>query len=212
MSYQTSSPATAPAVTALPMNLTSLIRIAVVLVSGYLIKAGKLQATDVQTILGIALLVAGIAWSLFKNTSIAQKLNAALISPAVTLLAKDGTALIGPKLAPLILFLVLAGPLFTLSACKTPAALIPATDTVIVAEGETSLDLAYNVAAKAYLNQLPTMTPSVKAQVKPLLVKAGGLVQAADAAEVLGNETSMAGQISDALSIIGQAKSLLGVP
>lgn len=81
---------------------------------------------------------------------------------------------------------------------------------VVVAQGETTLDLAYNVAAKAYLAQLPTMAPATKAKVKPILVKAHQLVKAADQAEAVGNAAGLADQIGQATQLIAQAKSLLG--
>lgn len=97
-----------------------------------------------------------------------------------------------------------------LTACAT-APLIPPSDTVVVAQGETTLDLAFNVPAKVYMAHVSTMDPGLKATVKPLLLRAGAIVQASDAAEVLGNETSMGAQIADAYALIGQAKAALGV-
>jgi hypothetical protein len=97
-----------------------------------------------------------------------------------------------------------------LTACKTPS-LIPPSETVIVAQAGTSVDAAYNVAAQAYLAALPTMPAATKATVKPLLVKAYGFVQAADAAEKLGDATTVAAQAGNAMALIAQIKSALGV-
>jgi hypothetical protein len=105
--------------------------------------------------------------------------------------------------------LILAGCL-SLAACQTPS-LIPPTATVAVAEAGTTLDAAYNVAAQAYVSQLPTMSASVKATVKPLLVKAYGYVQAADQGQVLGNATTVTAQAQAAMDLIAQAKAALGV-
>lgn len=97
----------------------------------------------------------------------------------------------------------------TLAACLALTAcgsLIPAKATVAVAQGDTSLDLAYNAVAQVYLAALPSMTPALKAQVKPVLVKAYAAVQAADNAEKLGDAAGLAAQAQAAELLITEAK------
>jgi hypothetical protein len=95
-----------------------------------------------------------------------------------------------------------------LAACQTPS-LIPPTATVAVAQGDASVDLAYNVVAQAYIAALPSMPASTKATVKPLLVKAYAAVQAADNAEKLGDATTLAAQVQSAETLIAEAKAAL---
>ena len=194
------------------MNLMSLIRLVFGLLAGGLGVGAAVSSDKTQAVLSAILTATAVAWILLKNTAWGAKLEAALTAPAATVVTKEGIVKAGPQIVPLLVlgFLLIAASSGLVACANRP--LIPASSAVIVAEGETSLDLAYNVAAKAYLRQLPTMDPALKAKVKPLLLKAGGLVQAADGAEVLGNETSMAAQIADAMAIIGQVKSALGVP
>jgi hypothetical protein len=97
-----------------------------------------------------------------------------------------------------------------LAGCTT-VPLIPPSATTTGAQADASLDALYNVAATAYEQQLPTMSSSVKATVKPLLVKAYPLVVAADKAEALGDATTLAAQISAATALIVQAKTALGI-
>ncbi|HEY5411107.1 MAG TPA: hypothetical protein VIJ94_10320 [Caulobacteraceae bacterium] len=97
-----------------------------------------------------------------------------------------------------------------LAGCATQP-LIPPSTQVVVAEGVTTMDAAYNVVAKSYLKQAPTMAAAKKAQAKPLLAKIYQLISAIDAGETLGTSTSMADQITQATQLIAQAKSLLGV-
>lgn len=106
-------------------------------------------------------------------------------------------------LAPIACAAMLAG-------CLTNP-LVPPSAQVGVAQGGATIDLAYNVAANAYLKALPTMSATTKAQLKPILAKAYNLVQAADAAETLGQSTAVATDIASATQLINQAKSLLGV-
>jgi hypothetical protein len=103
--------------------------------------------------------------------------------------------------------LILAGCL-SLAACQTPS-LIPPNATIPIAQGDASVDLAYNVVAQAYLAALPTMPASTKAIAKPLLVKAYAAVQAADNAERLGDATTLAAQVQSAEALIVQAKAAL---
>lgn len=95
----------------------------------------------------------------------------------------------------------------SLSACGT---LIPASATVAVAQGDTTLDATYNVAAQAYIAALPTMPANIKATVQPLLVKAYPYVVAADKAEALGDAAGVAAQTGAAMTLISQARVALG--
>ena len=100
---------------------------------------------------------------------------------------------------------ILAGCL-ALAACQTPA-LIPQNATVAVAQGDASVDLAYNAVAQAYLTAAPNLPAATKAQVKPLLAKAYVAVQAADTAERLGDATTLAAQVQSAETLLAQAKA-----
>lgn len=92
-----------------------------------------------------------------------------------------------------------------LCGCKT------VDPTLAVAQGVTSLDAAYNVAAKAYLTQAPTMPADVKATIKPLLQQALPYVQAADRAEKIGDAVALSAASASAMSLIAQADAALGV-
>lgn len=106
------------------------------------------------------------------------------------------------------IFLIGAAAL-ALAGCATNP-IVPPAASVTVAEAGTTLDASYNVAAQAYLSELPTMSASLKATVKPLLVQAYAYVVAADQAEALGNATTVAAQAADAMALIAQAKTALG--
>ena len=99
---------------------------------------------------------------------------------------------------------------FALTACAVNP-IIPPVAAVPVAQLGTSIDLAYNVAAKAYISQLPTMPANVKATVKPLLVKAYPFVVASDKAQALGDAATVEVQAQAAMALIAQAKIALGV-
>jgi hypothetical protein len=94
-----------------------------------------------------------------------------------------------------------------LTAC---ASIIPPTGTVVVAQGDTSLDAAYNVAAQAYLAEEGSMPSDQKATVKLLLTKAYPYLVAADKAEALGDATTVTAQAGAAMALISQAKVALG--
>lgn len=97
--------------------------------------------------------------------------------------------------------------LLALAGCASPS-LIPASLTLPVAQADTSLDAIYNVTATAYLQSTNT---SAKAIAKPYLVKAYPFVVAADKAEALGDATTVAAQAADAMALIVEAKTALGV-
>lgn len=97
----------------------------------------------------------------------------------------------------------------SLGACAT-APLVPVPDQTLALQADTTLDVAYNVAAKLYLAQVPTMDPALKAKVKPMVQKARALVVACDNGQLLGQATTMADQIALASQLIGDIKTALG--
>lgn len=98
----------------------------------------------------------------------------------------------------------------SLGACAT-GPLVPPSDTVVLAQGETGLELGYNVAAKAYKSRAPTMAPALKARLKPILADAFAAIRAAATAELLGDATAIDTQVKGATALIAQANSLLGI-
>ncbi len=96
-----------------------------------------------------------------------------------------------------------------LPGCATKP-LIPPTLTVVVAQGDTTVDAIYNAVAKVYLAKAPTMAPALKAKLKPILASAYKAVAAADAAEILGDANTVTAQVQAAGGFIAQAKALLG--
>lgn len=104
--------------------------------------------------------------------------------------------------------LVAALGALTLSACATKP-LVPPSAEVGLLQGVTTLEASYNVAAQAYLAELPSMSPDQHDQAKSLLVRAYGAVEAAETAQSLGDATTVNTQIALASSLIGQAKALL---
>lgn len=106
--------------------------------------------------------------------------------------------------------LVLAAAL-ALSACGT-APLTPPAASVPILQADTALDATYNVAAHAYISLEATLTPSVKATVKPLMAQLYTAVSAADTAQRLGDATTMQAQISLAGSLYAQLKPVLRLP
>jgi hypothetical protein len=105
--------------------------------------------------------------------------------------------------------LLIGAAALSLTACATPNS--AANDAIDIAQGDTTVDALYNVAATAYMNQLPTMPAATKAVVKPLLVQALPWVQKADAAATLGNAATVAADAAEATALITQAKTALGV-
>ena len=93
-----------------------------------------------------------------------------------------------------------------LTACATPS-VIPPSATVAVAQGDASVDLAYNALAQAYLTAAPSLPAATKATVKALLAQAYAAVQAADNAERLGDATTLAAQVQSAEALLAQAKA-----
>ena len=64
------------------------------------------------------------------------------------------------------LFLALALAGVMLSGCATGQAPRPVPAAVAIAQGETTLEAAYNVVAHVYLNRAPSMDPALKAKVR----------------------------------------------
>jgi hypothetical protein len=122
-----------------------------------------------------------------------------------------GVVKANPNLLVLLaLGLVLAASGPGLSACATKP-LAPPSLQLTLAQGDTSLDAAFNVVAKYYLTHVPT-DPAVKARAKRLLLQALAAVQAADAAETLGRADTVTAQVKAATSLLTQARALLGMP
>ena len=109
------------------------------------------------------------------------------------------------------LFLALALAGVMLSGCVTGQAPKPVPAAVALAQGETTLEAAYNVVARIYLNRAPTMNPALKAKLKPLLAQAYVATQMAAVAEKMGAANAFDDQIKNAAALITEAKTLLGV-
>lgn len=101
--------------------------------------------------------------------------------------------------------LVIGLAALTLAACVTKPITPPAAD-VPVAQTVTAIDASYNIVAEAYLGAPPS---ALRAQAKPILLKAYQAVLAADDAERLGDATSITTQINLASSLLAQARALL---
>jgi hypothetical protein len=88
-----------------------------------------------------------------------------------------------------------------LAACNTTST------QVAIAQGDTTIDAAYNTAAQAYLAAVPNMPAATKAEVKPLLVQAYAYVQAADAAAKVGDAATESAQAAQASALISQIQA-----
>lgn len=99
----------------------------------------------------------------------------------------------------------------SLAGCAQLSGLLnPSASTqVVIAQGDASIDEAYNIAAQAYLAALPSMSASTKATVKPLMIKAYAAVQAADAAATAGSSSDLAAKITAATQAINDARAAL---
>lgn len=207
----TSSGGTAVAPSSLPLNVTSLIRLAFGMAAGALGLSASANSSTGQAILALIIGIVAVLWVVFKNNAHVATLEDALTSPAMTLVTPAGVVKATPNLPLILLGLLLVGAAPGLVACGQQQ-LIPAGDTVAVATGETVLDRSLNEALKYYLANASTYSADKKATLRPLIAKAGALVQACDAAEILGNESTMTAQIADAVTLIGQIKTALGMP
>ena len=87
---------------------------------------------------------------------------------------------------------------------------VPVSAQVVVLQADTTADAAYNVAAQAYLAAAPDMSPTLKAEVKPLVLEAYQYVTAADKGQLVTGQTSISGEITAAQNLIDQVNVLLG--
>ena len=90
----------------------------------------------------------------------------------------------------------------TLAGCAGSTSVITQAD-LIALQGDTSLDLAWNQATKAFLAQAKTLPPATHDAIKADLKKARTLVKAADAGQ------DVAANVAAALTLISQARSAL---
>jgi hypothetical protein len=95
-----------------------------------------------------------------------------------------------------------------LVACQTNPITPPSVE-VAVLQADTGLDATYNTAAQTYLAVKDSLPADVHAQAKALLIRAYQVVQAADAAQKLGDATTFNQQFAQASALIGQVQALL---
>lgn len=213
-----SDPASLPVVaepSATPANITSLIRLAGGVIAGLLAKAGFDQAnsSSIGYYAGALVVTLAIAlWNLYKNRRVANTLAAAMVSAPVRLV--PAAALPPTPLASLgvaffvVMAVVSAGRVLT--ACST-APLVPPSAQVVALQGDTSLDLAYNVAAQTYIAVLPSLSPALKGKLKPELIRAYALVKAVDSGEVIAGQASLVEEIGAASSLINSIRGDLAL-
>lgn len=106
---------------------------------------------------------------------------------------------------------ILALALLLTASCASPPITPPALS-VAVLQGDTTLDASYNLAAKAYLSQAPTMPADAKSTVKATLAALYTAVTAADAAQRLGDANTLQAKIADATALYAQLKPVLHLP
>lgn len=116
-----------------------------------------------------------------------------------------------PAAVAIVAVFLLAGSVLGLPGCKS-VPVTPASTEVIVAQGDTTLDASYNVAAKLYLGALGQMPPALHDQLKADLVKAYALVHAVDDGVVIGTEGTLTQEIADATALIAEVKRLAPAP
>jgi hypothetical protein len=99
-------------------------------------------------------------------------------------------------------------------ACQTaagvassPAAPQPTLDELLAPD--TSLDLAYNTLAHALIANVGALTPAQKTQAKALMGQLYQAVAAADAADELGQSTTLIAEAAAAGQLVGQINQLL---
>lgn len=134
--------------------------------------------------------------------------------PVTSVLPKSAQPARLMSILAVLVLVVFVAPVLSACGGAAGAGLIPPSAEVQVAQGVSSLDLLYNTAGNAYLKDLATMDPTLKATVKPLLQEALPLVRAVDAAEKAGTATSpetITADTAQAIALIGQAKDALGV-
>jgi hypothetical protein len=104
--------------------------------------------------------------------------------------------------------ILIASGLPMLTACNT-APLVPPSSQVVAAKADYVFALAVNTAQNAYLDEVSTLSPATKAEVKPILDKALAAALAARSAEKLGDAATLADQASAAMALAGQAWAIL---
>lgn len=107
--------------------------------------------------------------------------------------------------------LVIALTLTLTGACASQPITPPSLEIPLL-QGDTSLDGLYHAAANAYLAQVPTMDPGVKATLKPLMIRFYTAVSVADAAQRLGDANTLAAKIGEASALYAQIKPVLHLP
>lgn len=117
------------------------------------------------------------------------------------------------------LLAVLAAASLAIAGCQTIAEAIPPIGGVSNAAASTTLDekalyaaeASYNVAATAYLEALENglVTPAVKAQVKPMLVKAYEALKAVRVAYRAGNAANFSAQVAEVTRLTTSVRALL---
>lgn len=98
----------------------------------------------------------------------------------------------------------------SVSGCAT-APITPPSLEVVVLQTDAGLDATYNVAAKAYLAQVGTMSPDTKATIKPVVLALYKATTAADAAQRLGDANTVTAQVAAAGALYAQLKPLLHI-
>jgi hypothetical protein len=206
----TTSPPAVPAPTALPMNLTSIIRLVLGLAGGYLVKAGDLTPTNLQTLIGAVLIIIALIWNIYKNTNVVRELTAALQAPPVTLILGNGTK-VPPPVAVLFLPLFAAAAILgggmSLVACTSVGTPSAATQ-VALAKTEYAAEVAYNLAGNAYLAAEDYLSPSQKTTVKGYLATAYTALLAARNAEAIGDSTTLAAQVTALQNLAGEVTAI----
>lgn len=99
---------------------------------------------------------------------------------------------------------------FWLGACTT-APIVPPSDQVILSQGETSLELAYNTAATLYLQKIGdgSLTGSDKATAKAILQKWLAALHLLRTAEKAGDATTINAQLTAIPALASQAMAVL---
>lgn len=109
----------------------------------------------------------------------------------------------------------LAPPLTLIAAlcvggCNT-APIVPPSDQVILSQGETSLELAYNTAATLYLQKIGdgSLASSDKATAKAILQKWLAALHLLRTAEKAGDATTISAQLAAIPVLASQAMAIL---
>lgn len=116
-----------------------------------------------------------------------------------------------------LLGIMIAAACLTLAGCNTLGQVLPplgtsvATSTALDEKALYAAEASYNVAATAYLEAVENglVTPAVKAQVKPLLVKAYDALKAVRAAYHAGNAANFSAQVAEVTRLTTAVRSLL---